>query len=304
MNRPTFLVIAALVVSTLALASDGAPVPPAGTEGIDAAIAELHAVRERLGLLLLEAPDMGGFAAADVGRELAAAAWSLRGIGHSLAPEPGREGRAGATAPADLSDIAEGAGDVARLVRGASEAWPAAGCGPALDEVAVAADQLLFPIGLGLEALRKKVIPLRFVEVSSCSPGTPACERYMDREALVAGQDAMNQSYAPAGLAFWVKAVDRYQMDHFASTTAPIDTSVTWSTAKSELGRAIHLWDPNPVPANRTYQQRVDYVTTVFADPSELLVWLFDGDSVVKRVHGQKSYGQFPHQGRAPVLTW
>ena len=54
---------------------------------------------------------------------------------------------------------------------------------------------------------------------------------------------------------------------------------------------------------NRRANEWVGYMTTVFSDPRELLVWVFGYDSLVSREMGHSSASSFPNGGRTVVIS-
>ena len=84
-------------------------------------------------------------------------------------------------------------------------------------------------------SLERKTIPIRFVEGHNCYPFIPSCEPHIDRELLLAEIDALNGSFASAGLEFWIKSVERYYFQNFAHENWAENEKFYWEQARDEL---------------------------------------------------------------------
>lgn len=148
-----------------------------------------------------------------------------------------------------------------------------------------------------------KVIPLRIVQVQGCDPRQFGCNAFIDRDSLMSVVDALNDAYAPAGLKFWLKSNERYQMSFFTSLGIPEGFKMSWTTAKNELDQVFKI--KSATRGSSMYKKAsswVHHMSTLYSDPSELLVWMFDSDSLVGRQQGA-SMAKYPWSGRSIVVT-
>jgi exonuclease VII small subunit len=160
------------------------------------------------------------------------------------------------------------------------------------------------PIILGVD----KVIPVRFVQIHSCFLDDPTCVPHMDRNAIQHTIDGLNEVYRSCGIAFWAKSVERYRAPVFGNTNPALfdeDWICPWGLARDELGQ---VFDIPPVPSPGLTPPRkplgwVRYMSTRFSDTSEILVWLFERESLVSRQQDHHSSSTFPSSGRAVILN-
>lgn len=172
----------------------------------------------------------------------------------------------------------------------------------ALDEVGASATQIFGIVRGYLRVLWDKVIPVRFVLVENCFPWGKACNPHVGWDSILASVHRLNEAFSPTDLHFSVKSVERYYLYHFAHETFPADSTVDSSDARDELGQVFPIYGYVP-PSDWTALRWVEYMSTVFSDPYELLVWVFGHDSVVSRQMGHKSFASFPDGGRYVIIS-
>jgi len=172
----------------------------------------------------------------------------------------------------------------------------------ALDEVGASATLISRIVRGYVQVLWDKVIPVRFVLVENCYPWAEACHPHVGWHYILASVHGLNEAFGAADLHFSVKSVERYRLYHFAHETFPADSTVESSDAINELGQVFPILGNVP-PSDRTAVQWVQYMSTVFSDPYELLVWVFGHDSIVSRQIGHHSVASFPEGGRFVIIS-
>jgi hypothetical protein len=174
-----------------------------------------------------------------------------------------------------------------------------------LGDIRAFADQISLITRFFIPEILLKVIPLRFVQVHDCEPFADyECGPIVDRHALMVSVDALNQAFDQAGIKLWIKSVEHYQMPRFASRDLPDWIHEFWEKAREELGQVFEI--PPPPASQQILKKPKDWVaimTTLFADTSELLVWIWDKESLVARSQELKSYSSFPNGGRGVSIS-
>lgn len=173
----------------------------------------------------------------------------------------------------------------------------------ALGELKAAAESLSLIAQLPFWLQAEKIIPLRFVQVLNCAPFLPSCHPHLDLDSINASVDHLNDALHGIGLHFYIKSVERYYMYHFANESFPIGTSLEWADAQQQIGQVFPISDLDDWPYERGSREWLKYMTTIFSDPSELLVWLFGPDSLVSREKERKSESSFPNGGRWMIIS-
>ena len=148
-----------------------------------------------------------------------------------------------------------------------------------------------------------RVIPIRFVQVLNCYPWAQGCEPHLEWDALLASVDGVNEAFGEAGLHFVIGSVERYYMNHFAHESFPKDSIIEWADAVYEIGQVFPIVDLLEPPPDRDAAAWIGYMSTVFSDPTELLVWVFGYDSLVSRQIDHHSVSTLPNRGRNLIIS-
>lgn len=173
----------------------------------------------------------------------------------------------------------------------------------ALGQLKEAAESIVLIVHVHFDVLWDKVIPLRFVQVHNCFPFIQSCEPHLDWESIDASVDKLNEALHGIGLHFWIKSVERYYMNNFAHEGFPKGSPLEWSDAVDEIGQVFPIIDVfPPTELNRLANQWIGYMSTIFSDPREILVWVFSRYSLVSREIGA-SEASFPEKGRFVVMS-
>ena len=173
----------------------------------------------------------------------------------------------------------------------------------ALGELKGAAEIIAHIVHMHFDVLWDKVIPLRFVQVHNCFPFLQSCQPHLDWDSIDASVDRLNEALHGIGLHFWIKSVERYYMYHFADEGFPTGSIVEWPDAVYEIGQVFPIIDLFDPPYDRRANEWIGYMTTIFSDPRELLVWVFGYDSLVSREMGHSSASSFPNGGRTVIMS-
>jgi hypothetical protein len=174
----------------------------------------------------------------------------------------------------------------------------------ALGELKAVAENLSYIIAQEyFYVLWDKVIPLRFVQVLNCAPFLPSCDPHLDWDSIDASVDSLNEALHGVGLHFWIKSVDRYYMYHFSHEGFPTGTILEWPDAVYQIEQVFPINDLDNWPYDRPTNEWLGYMTTIFSDPSELLVWVFGRDSLVSREIEHHSVSSFPNGGRSVTIS-
>ena len=153
------------------------------------------------------------------------------------------------------------------------------------------------------KVLWDRVIPLRFVQVLNCAPFLQSCQPHLDWDSIDASVDGLNEALHEIGLHFWIRSVERYYMYHFAHHAFPVGTSIEWADAKNEIEQVFPVMTLNDWPYPRRTHEWIRYMSTIFSDPGELLVWVFGHDSLVSREMEHHSASTFPNGGRTVIMS-
>jgi hypothetical protein len=301
-----FAALTILVFATTAVAfgADDASDPHPGVNLLEGAARELYKIDLRLERILSnETADPNGTSGA-----IHALSLNLRSIDRrvqlalSSLPEPpeGLSARV-ESAIADLNEGAVRVVDRARVGCGAPLDDP--GVHLALEEVQSVAGGIAAQARHFVAAFWDRVIPVRFVQVHNCYPCAQFCDPHVEWDALAASVNRMNEVFAPVDLHFMIVSVERYYMYHCANEAFPVESTLGWDDAMSEIGQVFPIVDLLDPPPERTAFLWVEYMSTVFSDPNELLIWVFGRDSIVSRQHGQKSGSSFPNGGRSVIIS-
>lgn len=173
----------------------------------------------------------------------------------------------------------------------------------ALGELKGAAENIAHIAQVHFEVLWDKVIPLRFVQVLNCFPFLQSCQPHLDWDSIDASVDKLNEALHGIGLHFWIKSVEQYYMYHFAHEGFPTGSILEWPDAVYEIGQVFSIIDLLDPPYNRRANKWIGYMTTIFSDPRELLVWVFGPDALVSREEGSRSASSFPNGGRSVIIS-
>ena len=171
----------------------------------------------------------------------------------------------------------------------------------ALDKLIPLAENISINAHDYLAFLWDKLIPIRFVQVTNCYPWI--CEPPLDYDSLLAAVVGANETFREAGLHFVIKSVEQYYMYHFANETFPVDSNINWDDAKAELEQVFPISEPTIIPYEQKHKDWVHYMSTVFSDRTELLVWVFGYDSLVSRQIEHHSESSFPNGGRSLIIS-
>lgn len=171
----------------------------------------------------------------------------------------------------------------------------------ALDKLIPLAENISKNVHDYLAFLWDKLIPIRFVQVTNCYPWI--CNPPLDYDSLLAAVVGANEAFGEAGLHFVIKSVEQYYMYHFANETFPVETTINWDDAKAELEQVFPISEPISTPYERKPNEWIHYMSTVFSDRTELLIWVFYYDSLVSRQIEHHSESDFPNGGRGMIIS-
>lgn len=177
-----------------------------------------------------------------------------------------------------------------------------------LDRVKSVAERIADQTKGVLEVLWAKVIPVRFVMVHNCFPELDSCEDHFDWDSTLAAVRGMNEAFAPAEIHFAISSVERYFMYELANEFFPIGTELDYYPVAAEVSLAI---DPNAIPGDpplgipvsKTADSWIKYFSTLYSDPSELLIWVFGRESLVSREIDHHSVSSYPDGGRFVIIS-
>lgn len=126
----------------------------------------------------------------------------------------------------------------------------------------------------------EKKIPLRFINLKSCTPG-PGCPDNADYDDILLAVDRANDVYKAAGIQFWVKSVERYRTPNLANMSSVAcfgnrDLLFRWDVVRNELQAMFPML---PYMAWNAHHEKVGAwwlasVNTVYGMQDELVVWL------------------------------
>jgi hypothetical protein len=173
----------------------------------------------------------------------------------------------------------------------------------ALGGVQSLAEKISSRVHIYVSSFWDKVIPIRFVQVHNCYPCLQGCDPHLDRDSLQASVDGANEAFGEAGLHFVIKSVERYYMYNFAHESFPKDSIIEWADAVNEIGQVFPIVDLLDPPPNRDAAAWLGYMSTVFSDPTELLVWVVGYDSLVSRQIDHHSVSTLPNRGRNLIIS-
>ena len=151
----------------------------------------------------------------------------------------------------------------------------------------------------------EKFIPLRIVNVLACNPALSTC-KWKDRyDGTLKSIEVANQIYASAGIQFWVKSFEAYNMPDFAdlgSSWKPTETKKQWQAVRSQLQKVIPVadteWKDGDERTPLAWLYSVDTAIAAKNNPEELIIW------VVNQVFAgnEDSYARYPENGRQIVI--
>jgi len=126
----------------------------------------------------------------------------------------------------------------------------------------------------------EKRIPLRFVNLLSCTPGA-GCPDNTTYANILRAVDIANDVFKSSGIQFWPKSIERYKTTHFADmSTAACGgwgfSDLAWPVVSTELKQLFPLipetaWLPGDVKTGGWWLLAAN---TMYSPPDELVVWL------------------------------
>ncbi|MBK9036603.1 MAG: VCBS repeat-containing protein [Myxococcales bacterium] len=123
-----------------------------------------------------------------------------------------------------------------------------------------------------------RLIPLRFVEGLNCAPGTPTCDDYISPDMIRASVDRVNDVFAPLGVKFWTRSIERYHMP--LTYHRNVQTMVSWAQVRAELQQVFPDLPANAF-ADNEQKARGSWLVAgagYWGRADEVLVWVLDGD--------------------------
>jgi hypothetical protein len=150
-----------------------------------------------------------------------------------------------------------------------------------------------------------KVIPIRFVQVLKCYPFIQSCQSHLDWDSIDASVDSFNAAVFGIGVRLWIKSVESYYIPWFSDEELAIGEKFFWGDAKYEIEQVFPIPSPpsNLLPYDRRANEWIAYMSTIFSDPTEILVWVFGRDSLVSREIDRHSISSFPDGGRFVIIS-
>lgn len=142
----------------------------------------------------------------------------------------------------------------------------------------------------------EKLIPLRFVQMLPCDPAQPTCADNAAWDWLMLAVQRANQVYRAAGIQFWIRAMDRYEMPTFAISTE-LSYELAWTAVRTELRRAFPaISDTDYSNANKWKADWLRSVAALYAPASEITVWVKQGGNT-----GHQTW--LPEHGRSMQMS-
>jgi hypothetical protein len=127
----------------------------------------------------------------------------------------------------------------------------------------------------------ERLIPLRFINLLDCNPGAgcPDNANYVD---ILRAVESANAVFKAAGIQFWLKLVERYNVPSFAklmpqSCGGTNDVPFTWGQVKTQLRTLVpetplNAWDDTlNAKLPRVWLKSVN---TIYSNQEELIIWL------------------------------
>lgn len=150
----------------------------------------------------------------------------------------------------------------------------------------------------------EKRIPLRFINLKTCTPG-PGCPDNRDYDDILRAVDISNDVFKAAGVQFWVKSIERFQSPNLADMSTQAcdgngDVRLEWQTVRDEL-RAIF---PQTSPSTwadghkKTGGWWLLAVNTLYSPSDELVVWLLEDFKTGAPQCDQSNSANGPYVGR------
>ena len=152
-----------------------------------------------------------------------------------------------------------------------------------MSELKATAKNIVHIVNVHFDFVWDKVIPLRFVQVLNCYPFMQSCQPHLDWDSIDASVDSLNEAFLGIRLRFFIKSVESYHMYHFANVGLAKGETFYWYDIKDEIEQVFPIQNPNPLPSDRRANEWIAYMSTIFSDSTELLVWVFGRDSLVSR---------------------
>ena len=134
-----------------------------------------------------------------------------------------------------------------------------------------------------------KIVPLSLIMAQPCDPfqvsaKSGTCTPLLDYEHLQYNLNWLNDSYASTGVKFWIKSTEGYEMPVFANTSANCGAIFEWYQIKSEFNEILSLSLPDDISVSaKDAGEWISYLVNNHSDKSDLIVWLFDRDSLTVR---------------------
>jgi hypothetical protein len=105
---------------------------------------------------------------------------------------------------------------------------------------------------------------------------------------ISAAVERANRIWASAGVEFWIRSIERYDMPHLHRYVRDKPTDAegcpngsqcfTWDEVKDELHQVLHNMPPNAYPDgdDKSAAYWLHAASALYADPNEVIVWLVD----------------------------
>lgn len=157
--------------------------------------------------------------------------------------------------------------------------------------------------GLSDPGIEKK-IPLRFINLLSCTPG-PGCPDRVAYDDILHAVANANDVYKAVGLQFSVKSIERFHTPNLADMSSVAcggarDMQFEWAEVRNELQA---IFPQTPDTAWASYHQKLGAwwlasVNTLYSPPDELAVWLVEDLKTGSGCSGA-SISQSPYRARS-----
>jgi hypothetical protein len=152
----------------------------------------------------------------------------------------------------------------------------------------------------------KKIVPLSFILAQDTYPFQSGGAPFLNYEQLQSNLRALNESFAhrPTGVKFWIKSTEGYRMNIFANESMVCESPLRWNDVKGELKQiySLSIPDGSEVDGDQGAGSWIRYAVNNYSDRSDLIVWLFDKESLTIRdannCDGSSSMADFPDNRR------
>ena len=151
-----------------------------------------------------------------------------------------------------------------------------------------------------------KIVPLSFILGHTTYPFQTGGSPFLDYEQLQSNLRALNESFGhrPTGVKFWIKSTEGYRMNIFANESTPCCPVYSWDEVKDELKQihSLSISDDSSVDGDQRAGDWIRYAVNNYSDRSDLIVWLFDKESLTIRDanndNGSSSITDYPDNRR------